>query len=497
MVYYSQTNPVVKYLQKSPDDFTKADIIKYILENDVQHLNFHYVAEDGRLKTLNFVINGREHLEELLTAGERVDGSSLFSHIKTGASDLYVIPRFKTAFVDPFEETPNLSLLCSFFTKEGKPLESAPDRILRKAHKQLKDETGYELQALGELEYYILMPLEDNLFQAVDQKGYHESPPFNKSAAFRKEAMRLIAYCGGNIKYAHSEVGNFILDDTVYEQNEIEFNLSAVEDAADQLVIAKWVLRNLAYRYGYSLTFSPKITIGKAGSGLHIHIRLMRDGRNIMIEKGNISDTAKKVIAGLMLLAPSLTAFGNTNPNSYFRLVPNQEAPTTICWGDLNRNALVRVPLGWTQPVNMLAMANPKENADKKDFSYKQTVEYRASDGSASVHHLLAGLCVAANYGLQREDALQIARKTYLEPGAGRKEMMKKKLEVLPDSCYESAKKLEKQKDIYLKNNVFTPDIIRQTIENLKAFNDKDLRETIEGNIEELLLLVKKHFHCG
>jgi glutamine synthetase len=496
MRYFSNMNPVVRFLDKAPENFTKDDIIRFVTENGIEMLNFHYVAEDGRLKTLNFVINSIDHLNELLSSGERVDGSSLFSHIKTGYSDLYVIPRLKTAFVNPFEEVSTISLLCTFFTKDGEPLESAPDMILRKAHENLRKETGFELQALGELEYYVIME-NDHLFQATDQRGYHESPPFNKSAQFRKEAVHLIASCGGHIKYAHSEVGNFLMDNMSYEQSEIEFNLSPVEDAADQLVVAKWILRNLAQEYGYMLTFSPKITIGKAGSGLHIHTRLMKDGKNMMVKDGDLSDLARKVIAGFLELAPSLTAFGNTNPSSYFRLVPNQEAPTTICWGDLNRNALVRVPLGWKNKMDMLAKVNPQEKSNPQDFSYKQTVEFRAPDGSASVHHLLAGLCVAANYGLQSGTALEIAQNAYLKLGEGREAMLERNLKTLPDSCVASAGELQKQKDIYTRNNVFTDDIIDQMILNLQNFNDSDLREKIEGNIEELLYLVKKHFHCG
>ena len=89
-------------------------------------------------------------------------------------------------------------------------------------------------------------------------------------------------------------------------------------------MIAKWVIRNLAYQYGYDITFAPKITVGKAGSGLHIHMRMMKDGQNQMLKDGALSDTARKAIAGMMQLAPSITAFGNTNPTSYFRLVPLQ-----------------------------------------------------------------------------------------------------------------------------------------------------------------------------
>lgn len=103
---------------------------------------------------------------------------------------------------------------------------------------------------------------------------------------------------------------------------------------------------NLGYKYGSNVTFAHKITAGKAGSGLHIHMRIMKDGKNQMLVDGVLSETARKAIAGMMVLAPSITAFGNTNPTSYFRLVPHQEAPTNVCWGDRNRSVLVRVPLG-------------------------------------------------------------------------------------------------------------------------------------------------------
>ena len=163
---------------------------------------------------------------------------------------------------------------------------------------------------------------------------------------FRTSVWRTSHQTGGQIKYGHSEVGNFTLDGKIYEQNEIEFLPVRAEQAADQLMIAKWIIRNLAYQYGYDITFAPKITAGKAGSGLHIHMRIMKDGKNQMLKDGVLSETARKAIAGMMELAPSITAFGNTNPTSYFRLVPHQEAPTNICWGDRNRSVDWYVPLG-------------------------------------------------------------------------------------------------------------------------------------------------------
>ena len=99
-------NPLVAKLQKPASEFTKADIVSYIKENEITMVNFMYPAADGRLKTLNFVINDAAYLDAILTCGERVDGSSLFPFIEAGSSDLYVVPRFCTAFADPFAEQP-------------------------------------------------------------------------------------------------------------------------------------------------------------------------------------------------------------------------------------------------------------------------------------------------------------------------------------------------------------------------------------------------------
>jgi glutamine synthetase len=496
----TEMNPssLVQYLNKPSDEFTKADLIRYIDDHNISMINFRYAGGDGRLKTLNFVINSREHLDNVLSTGERVDGSSLFPFIGASSSDLYVLPRYKTAFVNPFAEIPTLDILCSYYDKDGNPLESSPEYILHKAHNALKAHTGYSFEVMGELEYYVISP-ENKFFQTPDQKGYHESFPFAKWEAFRAEAMFAIAQTGGKIKYGHSEVGNFKFDGMEYEQNEIEFLPVTLEDAADQLVIAKWILRMLAYKYGVSITFAPKITVGKAGSGMHIHTRLMKDGDNAMVENGKLSDTARKAIAGYLDLAPSLTAFGNTNPTSYFRLVPHQEAPTNICWGDRNRSVLVRVPLGWSGTNNMIFHANPHEPVEPKDFTNKQTVEFRCPDGSADVYLLLAGLTVAARHGLEMENAIDYAKNTYVDVNIFDDEHKDKstKLGQLPVSCWDSADRLLEQSDIYQKYNVFPKSVIEGFARKLKAYNDQNLRGELENNNEKLMEIVEQYFHCG
>ncbi len=491
-------NPIAAHIGKSAIEFTKDDIVRYIHENGIRMINFMYPAADGRLKTLNFVITSDNHLDSILTCGERVDGSSLFPFIEAGSSDLYVVPRFRTAFLDPFAEIPTVTMLCSYFDKDGNPLESSPEHTLYKACKAFRDVTGMDFQAMGELEYYVIAP-DDGTFTATDQRGYHESAPFAKFNDFRTKCMAMIAQAGGQIKYGHSEVGNFSIDGKIYEQNEIEFLPVNAEDAANQLVIAKWIIRNLARKSGYNVTFAPKITTGKAGSGLHIHMRIVKDGKNQMLSNGQLSETARKAIAGMMELAPAITAFGNTNPTSYFRLVPHQEAPTNVCWGDRNRSVLVRVPLGWTAKADLCRLANPLEAPSTYDTSQKQTVEMRSPDGSADLYHLIAGLAVACRHGWEMDNALELAEKTYVNVNIHDKANANRlaSLKQLPDSCAASADCLEMQRDVFESHGVFSPATIDGIIKRLRGYNDRTLRKDIGNDPSEMLSIVNRYINCG
>ena len=495
--YLMDPNKLVQFLQKPSNEFTKEDLIRYIAENGIKMINFRYVAEDGKLKTLNFIITGKSHLDSILSSGERVDGSSLFSYIGAGSSDLYVIPRFKTAFVNPFSEVPCLDILCSFYTAEGKPMESAPEYILKKAHESFKKTTGLTFKAMGELEYYIKSS-NHTLYADVDQKGYHSSRPFTKWEGLRREAMVLIAQCGGKIKYGHSEVGNFSAGDDGYEQHEIEFLPVEAEDAVDQLVIAKWIVRMLAARENVLVSWAPKITVGKAGSGLHIHMLVEKDGKNICIENGKLSDTAKKMIAGILKLSGALTAFGNTIPTSYLRLVPHQEAPTYVCWGDRNRSVLVRVPLGWVGAADMIKSVNPFEPADARDFSSKQTFEFRVPDGSADIYSLVAGLIVAGQYGLEMEDGLQAADELYADVDIFAPQYKEKLdgLKQLPTCCWESADCLLEQREVFERNGIFTKGRIDAVVKKLKLYEDYGLNDRILGNEVRIMEIVNDYIHC-
>ena len=486
-------NPLVQALGKPADEFTRADIIRFVTEQSIPMLNLRYVGGDGRLKELNFAIQSVAHLDRILTMGERVDGSSLFDVVDATSSDLYVVPQLRTAFLNPFTALPTLDIMCGFYDVEGNPLVSAPQQILRRAQEALEAETGCRLEALGELEYYLFSPV-DELFEVEEQRGYHEAAPFSKWAQVRAEALHHLTRMGCEVKYAHAEVGNFVADGRQIVQQEIEFLPTDVTRAADQMVLAKWVVREIAHAHGIEVSFSPKIAVGQAGSGMHFHTRLMRDGVNQFSQGAGLTDTARRVIGGYLSHAASLTAFGNTVPVSFLRLVPHQESPTAICWGDRNRSVLVRVPLGWQNlDDRMFRDANPVEPAVGEMPSDSQTVELRSPDGSAAVHLLLAGVTVAARIGLTDSAMLEYANERYVSGDASKLSG----LDQLPVSCAEAAGRLLAQRESYEALGVFPSSLIDSWAERLVALGDEDLREEIADARIQVEDLVARYFHIG
>lgn len=486
-------NQLVRALDKPASEFTKADIVSYIAANEIRLVNLRYVGGDGRLKMLNFVVQSKAQLDRLLTMGERVDGSSLFSFVDADSSDLYVVPRFGTAFINPFGGQPALDLLCSFYDVSGDPLASAPEQVLRKAQQSLQAATGTQLEALGELEYYLFSPV-DQLYPVVEQRGYHEAPPFSKWSAVRQEALLQLAQMGCSLKYAHAEVGNFIAGGVQHVQQEIEFSPAPINQAADQMSLAKWVVRQVAHKHGLEVSFSPKIAVGQAGSGMHFHTRLMRGQTNMFGQGAGLTDEAKMVIGGYLSHAAALTAFGNTVPTSFLRLVPNQEAPTAICWGDRNRSALVRVPLGWQHlDDRMFLDANPTEAPVGDLPQDAQTIELRSPDGSANVHLLLAGMAVAAREGLTTPGMLDYAEQRFVAGNAAQVAG----LDQLPTSCSESAERLLAQRANFEADGVFPSGLIDIWAARLQKFGDRELRTQLveqQGLLDEL---VQRYFHIG
>jgi len=485
---YSLTNPLCAFLNKPREEFTREDLLKVIEEKQIERITFHYTALDGKLKELKIPIPAKINAEIVLTEGERADGSSLFKGlIDTGLSDLYIVPVFKSAFINPFYPG-SLDFVCRYLNATGEPAPFAPDNILGNAHRLLKKNTGLDLHALGELEFYLFYQNDLKMYLPNRQKAYHISAPYSKTGKVLAEMLKTLTQIVGAVKYAHNEVGyidhiktdNKELNGKTGEQLEIELLATPIDEAADNIVLAKWLIRNIAYKYGMLATFAPKIEDGDAGNGMHVHMKLFKDGKNVMVDsEGVLTEYARRLIGGLCRYSNTLTAFGNTGSSSYLRLVPDQEAPTRICWSDSNRSSMIRVPLGWSKTKNLASYVNTGINFDPLEIASMQTVEIRTPDGSANAHLLLAGLTLAADWGLSNDKSLELAKNLYVKGNIFKDKKVLEGLPVLPATCSASADILQLKRSEYERENIFTPSIIDYTIDSLKSENDSNLHKKL------------------
>ncbi len=506
---FALANPISLLLGKEKKDWTREDLIKVILEKQIERITFNYTGIDGKIKELKIPITSRKHAELILAEGERCDGSSLFKGmVDAGKSDLYVVPVYKTAFLNPFDDK-SLNIICRFLDRNGRPAEFAPDNILAKAASNFTAKTGLELYSFGELEFYLIGNIQNQTYALPKQSGYHSSSPFAKTGDLINEMMRYMSQITGNIKYAHNEVGYIQSVESDFselkgksaEQVEIEFLPTPVDETADIMVLASWLVRNISYRHGFVATFFPKIDFEHAGNGLHFHNALMKDGKNIMTDAaGELTSDAKKLIGGLCYYAPSLTAFGNMCSSSYLRLVPHHEAPTKVCWSESNRSALIRVPLAWTKNKNLAMQINPQQKEELVHNESLQTVELRSPDGSANVHMLLAGITMAAEWGLlNTQESLNLTEQSYVSVNIHSNQNLQE-LSELATSCVESSEMLLQHRVLFERDKTFPSYVIEYVANVLQKENDRQLNKRLmalpdEEKFAESRRIMHRHLH--
>ena len=482
------TNPLSRFLDKEPADFCRADLLKVVQEYGIERFSFLHTGMDNQLKELKLPFSDLGHAERILAAGERVDGSSLFPGLMdASSSDLYVVPRYRTAFISPFDSC-SLDFMCRFLDADGMRAPFTPDNVLSLAHQRFKENTGFEFHALGEIEFFLIGEGGPGLFNPPRQTGYHASAPFFSFGEVVNEMVRHISRITGAIKYAHAEVGFIdsirsdleILRGKRAEQHEIEFLTRPVDEMGDFVALSRWIIRNVAFRSGMLATFAPKLEEGVAGNGFHVHMEVMKDGKNLMTDsEGELSEHALRLIGGLVHHASSLSAFGNTVAPAFLRLVPNHEAPTRICWSDRNRSALIRVPLGWAKVADLARTVNPREKEEYVDPRGHQTVEIRSPDGSALFNLLLAGLTNAAEYGLTHDGMLELAARTKVEGNVFSNPKLLEDLEPLPSSCVAAARLLDERRALYEEHGTFRAQVIDHVITMLMREDDERLNETL------------------
>lgn len=446
--------PLVRRLHKLPNEWKRQDLVELVRRNKIRVINLRYPGFDGKLRELRIPVNGAAQADRVLAAGERVDGSSLFPGLfDSSESDLYVVPVYRWAFLNPWAED-ELDIVCRFAGSDGAPCALTPDNVLVAAAESLRATSQASLHALAEIEFYLILARRDERFTGKAQRNYHQSAPYLHGRAIADEILRVVSAVTGCVKYCHGEVGyvdRLDSDDPEIagrraEQYELEMSLVPIEDLGTWLTVARWLIRVVADRHEASITYAPKLERASAGSGMHLHLALERAGRNIMKnDAGELSDDAVRMIGGLLREAGALTALGNTVASSYLRLVPGHEAPTQVRWGRYDRSSLIRVPLDFATESRMDRVMNPGESDAAPDLRSQATVEFRSPDGSAFPHLLLAAVtqCVAA--GLSRDDGLEHARALELSAAqaAGRA------LETLPASAAEAAERLQERRSFF------------------------------------------------
>ncbi len=403
-------------LERPRSEWKVEDLAQLFRRGQARGLSLMHVGGDGWLKRLDFMPRDEGLLRRICEAGERADGSSLFpgSGIPTGASDIVLRPRIESGFLDPFSVVPTLILMCSHAGPDGDPLPQSPDTIVRRAMIRLQEQTGVDLLALGEVEYFLGKRRDESDIYGADDRGYHSVSPFVFGEPLRRRALQLLVDLGLNVKYGHSEVGYIEArepDGVIWEQHEIELGLDTLPRAAEAILLTQWVLRNLAHQNGMRCSTDPIMAEGHAGNGLHFHLAPARDGELIPVREpaGSLSDPARWMIGGLVQLGAALMAFGNRAQGSLTRLTQAKEAPNRITWGEYDRSALIRLP----------AQARDKSGASVSP----ETVEFRLPDGSAFPHLLLAGAALATIRGARTDgldDLLEATSAATVKEGGGR-----------------------------------------------------------------------------
>ena len=336
-----------------------------IRENNIQMIDFKIVDINGQYR--HVTIPAQHFSADTLKNGIGFDASN-YGYAVVEKSDMVFIPDMDTAVVDPFCAIPTLSVTGNAMiidNPENRPLDQYPRNIVLAAEQYMKD-TGIAdtMLILPEFEFYLfdqvgwdVKPNHISMHLDVDQghwntdtqgkgvivpfqKAYHVAKPFDRSYECRSEMCLEMEKAGIAIKYHHPEVG-------AAGQFEIEPQLGQMSKMADATMMIKYIIHNVALKYGLTATFMPKPVYGEAGSGMHVHMLLLKDGQPVFSDDNgyaHLSETAHYFMGGLLKHVSSLCAITNPSTNSFKRLVPGFEAPVTVGYATSNRSAVIRIP---------------------------------------------------------------------------------------------------------------------------------------------------------
>lgn len=443
-----------------------AEFLKYVQDNKIQMIDLKFVDMPGIWQHLTLY---QDQIDETsFTDGVAFDGSSIRGWKAINESDMTMVLDPTTAWIDPFMAEPTLSVICSIKEpRTGEWYSRDPRTIAQKAVDYLKatgiGDTVYvgpeaeffvfddvrfdQTQSSG---YYYVDSIEGrwnsgreepggNLaYKPRYKEGYFPVPPTDTMQDMRTEMLLTMMKCGVPIEKHHHEVATG-------GQNELGFKFGKLIKAADDLMTYKYVIKNVAKRYGKTVTFMPKPVFNDNGSGMHTHQSIWKDGQPLFWGDGyaNLSEMALHYIGGILKHAPALLALTNPSTNSYKRLVPGFEAPVNLAYSQGNRSASIRIPLTGT---------NPKA----------KRLEFRCPDATCNPYLAFAAMLCAGIDGIQNK----------IDPGEpldvdiydlSPEELAK--VPSTPGSLLDALKALEADHEFLTVGGVFTEDFITNWIE--------------------------------
>ena len=385
---------------------TPKKVLALCREKDVKAIDFRFMDFPGLWQ--HFTIPASMLDEDVFEDGLGFDGSSIRGWKAINESDMLVVPQPETASLDPFTALPTLSMICNIqdpITREDYTRD--PRNVARKAVNYLKSTGIADTCYIGpEAEFFVFDDIRFDQrsncgFYYIDsiegewnrgrdegpnlgyklrhKEGYFPVPPADQMMDLRNEMMQTMLDCGLNVECQHHEVGTA-------GQAEIDLKFDKLVEMADMMMMYKYIVKNVARKYGKTVTFMPKPIFGDNGSGMHTHISLWKGDENTFAGSGyaGLSETAMYAIGGILKHAPAILGFSNPTTNSYKRLVPGFEAPVNLAYSQRNRSASVRIPM---------YSASPKS----------KRLEFRCPDPSCNPYLAFSALLMAAIDGIQNK----------------------------------------------------------------------------------------------
>ena len=439
---------------------TPKEVLAQIRQREVTTVDLRFMDFPGVWQ--HFAIPADALTEETFEDGIGFDGSSVVGWRAINEADLLVVPQPDTALIDPFMAQPTLTMVCNIqdpITQQDYTRD--PRNIARKAVSHMRSTGVADLVMLApELEFFVFddVRYDQNGHEAyyhVDSAegawnrgrvespnlgykpesglGYFPCPPTDSLADLRTEMAQRMAECGIATSAHYHEVATG-------GQCEIDLVPQPLVESADQAMLAKYIIRNVARRHGKTVTFMPKPLYGDNGSGMHVHFSLWKGEVPLLAGNGyaGLSDLGMYAIGGILKHAPALCAFANPTTNSYKRLIEGFEAPTKLSYSRRNRAAVIRIPIHSPSPKS-------------------RRIEYRCPDSAANPYLLYSAMLMAALDGVQNKT----------RPGDPLdKDVYDLKPEELanvpttPRSLEASLLALRDDHDFLLRGDVFTPDVI-------------------------------------